>query len=321
MDAGDAAENAVGNGGEDEEEEGGETRCVCEDSGVCCRQPRATPLSDRRFLADFVANDDLDAAGFMIQCEMCKAWQHGLCMGFASESAIPQGDYYCEQCKPEDHVELLKYVLTWPICHYSIPISSDSLLRKASRRQQRQGSEKSHHTSHVPRTSRSHSPSYLLKPPKRRNTMNSRDAAYEESLKELLDSTANEAGAPMDDKDIRGSTVAPEEGAEDYVEMAPPGRKKRKRTDDDQYVIRRWLVFLTELFLGYQRRGSDQPRVHLSALPRRPSFQKLAANLLVPSGQATLQASFHLQLPLVNHASGEEEVGNLLPLLYLQTRL
>ncbi|KLO14270.1 hypothetical protein SCHPADRAFT_851298 [Schizopora paradoxa] len=193
-DAADAVESAAGDAGEDEEEESGETRCVCEDS---------------------------DAAGFMIQCEMCKAWQHGLCMGFASESAIPQGDYYCEQCKPEEHVELL------------------NLLRKAQRRQQRQGSEKSHHTNLAPRASRSHSPSHMLKPPKRRNTMNSRDAAYEESLKELLDSTANEAGGPVDDKDIRGSTVAPEEGAEDYVEMAPPGRKKRKRTDDDQVSTKR----------------------------------------------------------------------------------
>ncbi len=72
----------------------------------------ATPLSDSSFHAAPVANDDADAAGFMIQCEMCKAWQHGPCMGFASENDIPQGDYYCEQCKPEDHVELIKCVLS-----------------------------------------------------------------------------------------------------------------------------------------------------------------------------------------------------------------
>lgn len=31
-------------------------------------------------------------------------------MGFATEDEIPQGDYYCEQCKPEDHVEVIKFV-------------------------------------------------------------------------------------------------------------------------------------------------------------------------------------------------------------------
>ena len=53
-----------------------------------------------------VADDD---AEFMIQCEICKVWQHGPCMGFAQESDIPQGDYYCEECRPEDHVELLRF--------------------------------------------------------------------------------------------------------------------------------------------------------------------------------------------------------------------
>ena len=54
--------------------------------------------------------DDGDAAGFMVQCESCMVWQHGPCMGFASESDAPEGDYYCERCKPEDHAELLKCV-------------------------------------------------------------------------------------------------------------------------------------------------------------------------------------------------------------------
>ncbi len=53
--------------------------------------------------------------------------------------------------------------------------------------------------------------------------MNSRDAAYEESLKALLDSTAVDVDAPadVDDKDIGGSTAAPEEDAEDQVEIPP----------------------------------------------------------------------------------------------------
>ncbi len=49
----------------------------------------ATPLSDSSFHAAPVANDDADAAGFMIQCEMCKAWQHGPLYGFRLRERHP----------------------------------------------------------------------------------------------------------------------------------------------------------------------------------------------------------------------------------------
>ncbi|KAL5528693.1 CTI6 [Sanghuangporus sanghuang] len=164
-------------------------------------------------------DDDADAPDFMIQCEQCMAWQHGPCMGFAQESEIPEGNYYCEQCKPEDHVELLK---------------------KLARRQ-RQSSEKSVHASHKSRTSRSHSPTHFLKPAKRRNTMNSRDAAYEENLQELLDATAAEA---MPDTDTPGkegaeSVAKTEEPYEEITDIIPGGRKKRKRVDDDNMPAKR----------------------------------------------------------------------------------
>ena len=45
----------------------------------------------------------------MVQCETCKVWQHGLCMGYESEDQLHDDDYYCEQCRPELHSDLLKY--------------------------------------------------------------------------------------------------------------------------------------------------------------------------------------------------------------------
>ena len=30
-------------------------------------------------------------------------------MGFEAEEQLPKGDFYCEQCRPDLHVELLKY--------------------------------------------------------------------------------------------------------------------------------------------------------------------------------------------------------------------
>lgn len=67
--------------------------------------PPYPPLNTNLTLS---VDDDGDAPEFMVQCEICMVWQHGPCVGFAQESELPPGDYYCEQCKPENHVELLK---------------------------------------------------------------------------------------------------------------------------------------------------------------------------------------------------------------------
>jgi hypothetical protein len=55
-----------------------------------------------------VCGDQRDIRGRqMICCDRCEAWQHNKCLG------LPEGDhwedktYFCEQCKPEDHQDLL----------------------------------------------------------------------------------------------------------------------------------------------------------------------------------------------------------------------
>lgn len=84
------AENDGGapeDGVHDEEDDGGEggdegvTRCVCGSTD--------------------------ENLGLMIQCETCKCWQHCSCMGMHSEDDCPDV-YYCEQCRPENHVALLR---------------------------------------------------------------------------------------------------------------------------------------------------------------------------------------------------------------------
>jgi hypothetical protein len=43
-----------------------------------------------------------------IQCEECKAWQHNVCMGLPIfEEDLENLEYFCEQCRPENHEELL----------------------------------------------------------------------------------------------------------------------------------------------------------------------------------------------------------------------
>jgi hypothetical protein len=62
--------------------------------------------------------------------------------------------------------------------------------------------------------------------------MNSRDAAFDESLKELIEATAAEAAAAQDTHSVasNGNTNRMSEPRDD----PPPGnRKKRKRPDED----------------------------------------------------------------------------------------
>ncbi|KAG9316655.1 hypothetical protein JVU11DRAFT_2709 [Chiua virens] len=166
---------------DDDGEEQGITRCICE--------------------------DDAEGGEFMVQCEICNVWQHGLCMGFQSEDQLTMSSYYCEQCKPEHHQDLIKRIAKKP----------------------RESSTHSRNT--TSRLSRSHSPTHLLKPSKRRNTMNSRDAAFDENLKELMEAFAAETTTVTDPPKpaVNGCTSGPTEIPDDESS----GRKKRKRGEDD----------------------------------------------------------------------------------------
>ncbi|RAR13759.1 phd finger domain-containing protein [Stemphylium lycopersici] len=67
---------------EEEEEEDAIIRCVC--------------------------GDQRDIRGRqMICCDSCTAWQHNKCLGLPEGDFWEGKDYYCEQCRPQDHVDLL----------------------------------------------------------------------------------------------------------------------------------------------------------------------------------------------------------------------
>ncbi|KAH8988090.1 hypothetical protein EDB92DRAFT_1079801 [Lactarius akahatsu] len=183
-----------------EEEEQGVTRCVCGNAG-----------------------DDEESAGeFFVQCETCNVWQHGQCMGIRSEDAVKEDHYYCEQCRPDLHTELLK--------------------RLAKRPRDRHSSSNSHPVpAPASRNSRSHSPSHQ-KPQKRRNTMNSRDAAYDEMMALIVEHSAVEAGAATSTQSppspINGSVNGQADGDEQLPSPAT-AKKKRKRASEDAASIKR----------------------------------------------------------------------------------
>ncbi|GAA6058921.1 hypothetical protein JCM10212_002873 [Sporobolomyces blumeae] len=80
---GESEEGEVNDDEDDEDDDadsgdGGVTRCVCGDD-----------------------NEEM-SSGLMIQCDTCKCWQHGPCVGLWEEKECPNR-YFCELCKPELH--------------------------------------------------------------------------------------------------------------------------------------------------------------------------------------------------------------------------
>lgn len=80
--------------------------------------------------------------------------------------------------------------------------------------------------------------------------MNSRDAAYEEQLQRLLESTAAEAGTTVEEAtgaDKEGDAKEDDVAEEIVIEIGPGGRKKRKRADDEVYVRPHLCILFTNL--------------------------------------------------------------------------
>ncbi|KAG8906706.1 Plasma membrane sulfite pump involved in sulfite metabolism [Tulasnella sp. 403] len=167
-------------------------------------------------------SEDGELGGMMIQCETCKVWQHGICVGFHSEEDCPE-TYYCERCRPDQHETLLKSLKKSMGGHQRSassnvmpPPSHDAPQTQKLTASNMYPSNNTAASTSLSQSSRSPSPpTTTMKSamPKRRNTFNSREAAIEEAL---------ERG----DVDALKKMTAGEDD-----EAAPaPGKRKRKRS-------------------------------------------------------------------------------------------
>ncbi|KAB2580138.1 Zinc finger PHD-type protein [Lasiodiplodia theobromae] len=175
--------------GDDEEET---TRCIC---GY---QEYPGPPSDDE---DLAVGSDLqaeDVGGLFIQCDKCKVWQHGGCVGIMEEKSVPE-NYFCEECRKDLH-NLLASPKGQKYSHY-IPVVGNKVPSKHSARKSSVSKEaESRNSRDKDKASRSSVEAFT----KRRSTMNSR-AAYDddEVLRQVLEDSKGEGGTATSENGTR----------------------------------------------------------------------------------------------------------------------
>ncbi|KAF4629802.1 hypothetical protein G7Y89_g8341 [Cudoniella acicularis] len=166
-----------------------------------------------------VADITEDGAGFFLQCDVCKVWQHGYCVGIMNEDMSPE-EYFCEECRKDLH-----RIFTAPneqrYSHY-LPLYQ-SLSRTTSR-----AASFSKDGTRSPRGSKSGRPSSSLQSAKRRSTMNSRDAAYdeEEQLRRAIEASKGEKSGESTD----GGTRRGKRGRSDSEEKQEGPKRQRTQS-------------------------------------------------------------------------------------------
>lgn len=204
---------------DDEDEDGEEeiTRCIC---GQAEYPGMPVEASDPTKAVSKTNGDALssvtlqeDAGGLFIQCDVCKVWQHGGCVGIMDEAMSPE-EYFCEECRSDLH----KITSTanglvqrnWKIVHANglsyrqkfsryLPVQEETSPPFSSPHAAQDSSSKK------PKESRASRLSAEIAAGKRRSTMNSRDSAYDEAeqLRRAIEESKKEAGAPSTDASAR----------------------------------------------------------------------------------------------------------------------
>jgi len=97
----------MGGGGDDDLQDDDEAvRCVCgqEDYPGPPSPEYLKQTAKDGFTLDSIFPTEIteDLAGFYVQCDICKVWQHGACVGLSNDDTLPE-EYYCEECRKDLH--------------------------------------------------------------------------------------------------------------------------------------------------------------------------------------------------------------------------
>jgi hypothetical protein len=99
--------SAMANRDNDAGEEDEAVRCVCGNEEYQGPPPLDDDskhgLKHSHGLDTFFSADVTDdTAGLFVQCDICKVWQHGGCVGIMTEESSPD-EYFCELCRKDLH--------------------------------------------------------------------------------------------------------------------------------------------------------------------------------------------------------------------------
>ncbi|KAK3693966.1 hypothetical protein B0T22DRAFT_57106 [Podospora appendiculata] len=214
----------MANGDDDVQDEDEAVRCICGYDDYPGPPPfdedSKNNLKDANDLDPIFATDVTDdAAGFFVQCDVCKVWQHGACVGIMTEESSPD-EYFCEACRKDFHKIYTasngqRYSHYIPLKRHSRTTSRAASLNKEGTRSPPKDKEG--------RNGRTSSASQASK---RRSTMNSREAAYDEAeaLRRAIEASKEEALSEHADSAPRRT----KRGRSDSEEK--PENSKRQRT-------------------------------------------------------------------------------------------
>ena len=89
---------------EDEESEEEVTRCICGNLEYPGMPVLPGPTKGSHKVNGSGESGALqeDTGGLFIQCDVCKVWQHGGCVGIMDEAMSPD-EYFCEKCRKDLH--------------------------------------------------------------------------------------------------------------------------------------------------------------------------------------------------------------------------
>ncbi|KAF9879439.1 PHD-finger domain-containing protein [Colletotrichum karsti] len=200
-------------GSDDVQEDDESVRCVCGFDEYPGPPPfeEDTKHGKHNPEADFFASIELsdEVSGLFVQCDVCKVWQHGACVGIFTEESSPD-EYFCENCRKDLH----KIHAASNGQRYSNYLP----LNRPSRATSRAASLVKDGTRSPKETSKNVRASSATQAQKRRSTMNSRDAAYDE------------------DEQLRRAIEA---SKEEVVTEQPEGnrRPKRGRSGSEENLI------------------------------------------------------------------------------------
>ncbi|CAK7203406.1 Histone deacetylase complex subunit [Sporothrix eucalyptigena] len=218
------------NDGDDIQEDDEAVRCICgfEDYPG---PPAAEDIEqaakegyDVEAIFPAVVTDDL--AGFFVQCDICKVWQHGACVGLVNDATLPE-EYYCEDCRKDLH-KIFPGTNSHR-CSIYLALNrrrsrTGSFNRNRERTPQIRDSSKDSKDEgrEIGPDSKGSRASAVSQSGKRRSTMNSRDAAYDEE--QLLIAIA----ASKEDNHETDSTLRrPKRSRSDSEEKADITKRQR----------------------------------------------------------------------------------------------